>query len=61
MSILAALYKIVGKNKELMAARQRLQWPTDARFVYPPSCHHVHFAANARSHASVSGRVLQLR
>jgi hypothetical protein len=61
MSILGVLYRIVGKNKELMAARRQVQWSKDSRFIYPPSCHHVHFGANARSEASVRGRVLQLR
>ena len=61
MSIMTVLYKIVGKNKALRAAHERMQWPSDSRFVYPPSSHHVHFGANSSSNAKVSGRVLQLR
>ena len=61
MSILAVLYKMVGKNKELRAARRRVQWPKDSRFIYPPSCHHVQLGATARADATISGRVLQLR
>ena len=60
MSILAVLHKIV-KNKGLLAAQRRLQWPSDSRFVYPPSCHHVHFGANARTETPTSVRVLHLR
>jgi len=61
MSILTVLYKMVGKNKGLPAARRRVQWPNDSRFVYPPSSHHVQLGANARSNVMSSGRVLQLR
>jgi len=60
-NILAVLYKMVGKNKDLPAARRRVRWPTDSRFLYPPSCHHVQLGANARPDSTVSGRVLHLR
>lgn len=83
MNIVSALLRVVGKHKA--ASRNDAWWlsisyatgarrvyrHTDSRFIYPPSCRHVHFGATPlqnrqhrgliREDASGAFRLLQPR